>query len=82
MRHNVTVIDGLLSVEGGVTVGGVTIDMVTSVRDLCLAMASLCRSLEGTPAMEDPNIAGEYSQCMAMLAYLRSSKNFEAKETK
>lgn len=77
MKHNVTVIDGLLSVENGVSIGGVTIDMVTSCRDICIALASLCRALEGTPALDDLNIQGEYKRCVAMLDYLRSSKKFD-----
>jgi hypothetical protein len=82
VKHTITVIDGMLTVEGGVTIGGVTIDMVTSIRDVLISMSDLCKALDGHAALEDLAIQAEYKKAVALLKYLRDSKQFSKGEDK
>jgi hypothetical protein len=67
---NLIVKGGLLTVEGGVSMSGVTLDMVTNLRETYATLKSLVLSLEGTEALNIPEIEAEYHKAQALIKYI------------
>jgi hypothetical protein len=74
MKHNITLANGLLSVEGGVSYSGVSIEMVMNIREMLITLSSLLQSMEGTAALDIPEIEIEYSKAQSLLKYLRATR--------
>lgn len=76
LMHKITLVNGLLSVEGGVSMSGVSLEMITCLRELLATTSSLCKAIEGTAALDIPEIEIEYHKAQSLLKYLRESKKF------
>jgi hypothetical protein len=74
--HKITLVDGLLSIEGGMSMSGVTIEMIKNLREVLSTLSALCAALDGTPALEIPEVEVKYHQAQCLLKYLRESKKF------
>lgn len=73
--HNIVVADGLPVVEGGVSITGVTIDMITNLREVYLSLSGLCEALDKCEGL-DEDVSIKHEQSKALLKYLRASKTF------
>ena len=78
--HKITLAHGLLSVEGGVSISGVSLEMVVSLRDLLMTTSELLSVLEGKEILQDPEVEAVYHRANALLKYLRESKKSISKE--
>lgn len=74
MKHSITITNGLLSIENGMSFAGVSLEMVESLVATLTIMSSLVSSLEGTAALEIPEVEVEYSKALSHLKYLRTSR--------
>jgi hypothetical protein len=68
--HHLTVHKGLLTIEGGISMSGVTLDMVVNLRETYAVLGSLVRSLEGTDALQIEEVGIEYHKAKALVDYL------------
>lgn len=78
--HRITLAKGLLTVEGGVSMSGVSLEMIVSLRELLATTSELLRVLEGSEAIKDPEIECVYHRAQILLKYLRESKKTITKE--
>ena len=75
MKHDMTLVDGLLVVEGGVSITGVTIDMITNLREVYLSLSGLCEVLDKCEGL-DEETKFKHEHAKSLLKYLRASKKF------
>jgi hypothetical protein len=73
--YKLTLCNGLLTIEGGVAMSGVSIDMVKNLREVFMCLSTLVNSLEGKEALQDPEIEVEYSKARCLMAYLRKTRD-------
>lgn len=74
MMHRITLANGLLTVEGGVSMSGVSLEMITSLRELLFTTSELLNTLEGKEILKDPEVEPVYHRAQVLLKYLRESK--------
>ncbi len=72
--HKFSLINGLLSEEGGVSMSGVSREMILNLRELLQTLSALCEALKGSDALKDPDIEPVYHRAEILLKYLRESK--------
>jgi hypothetical protein len=72
MIHHITIADGMLCVDGGVSLTGVSIDMVTNLRSVFVALSELCESLDGVELPEEA--AFKLHAANSILNYLRATR--------
>jgi hypothetical protein len=67
--------NGLLSIEGGLSMSGVSIDMVKNLREVFMCLSTLVGSLEGKEILkEDSEIGVEWAKSNSLLKYLRKTR--------
>lgn len=74
MSHSIKLNNGLLSIDGGVSYSGVSIEMVQNIREMLVVLSSLLQALEGTAALEIPEVEIEYSKAQSLLKFLRATR--------
>lgn len=78
--HRITLANGLLSVEGGVSMSGVSLEMIVSLRELLALTSELLNTLEGKEILKDPEVEVVYHRAQVLLKYLRESKKTIVRE--
>lgn len=78
--HRITLANGLLSVEGGVSMSGVSLEMIVSLRELLATTSELLNTLEGKEILKDPEVEVVYHRAQSLLKYLRESKKTIVRE--
>lgn len=76
MIHQITIKDGMLCVDGGVSLTGISIDMVTNLRGVFMALSELCEALNGMEDLPD-DVAMKLHAANSLLNYLRATRNLE-----
>ena len=80
MMHRITLANGLLSIEGGVSMSGVSVEMIVSLRELLATTSELLNVLEGKEILKDPEVEVVYHRAQSLLKYLRESKKTIVRE--
>ena len=80
MMHRITLANGLLSIEGGVSMSGVSLEMIVSLRELLATTSELLNVLEGKEILKDPEVEVVYHRAQSLLKYLRESKKTIVRE--
>lgn len=78
--HRITLANGLLSVEGGVSMSGVSLEMIVSLRELLATTSELLNALEGKEILKDHEVEVVYHRAQSLLKYLRESKKTIVRE--
>lgn len=78
MLHHITINDGMLCVDGGVSLSGVTIDMVTNLRGIFVVLSELCEALNASDNLSE-EVQMKLHEANSLLEYLRTTRRLEQK---
>lgn len=73
--YQMRLVNGLLVIEEGLSMSGVSIDMVKNLREVYMTLSTLTQALDGKEILKlDPEVEVEHHKARCLLAYLRKTR--------